>query len=127
MVNKIDSNIDKHWGNVVFSLKYTTNFAFLLYFRERKMTEEKILTRHPQGKNGRNINREYYETLKQAILSVLKDKELTHNELFEELDKKLIGKFPGSIGWYGETVKLDLEAREIIDRTSTKPQKYRLK
>jgi len=94
---------------------------------EPKMTEEKILTKHPLGKSGKNISKLNYETLKQAILAAMQDKELTHTELFERLDKSLKGKFSGNISWYGETVKLDLEARKIIVRTSSKPQKYRLK
>jgi hypothetical protein len=94
---------------------------------ESKMTEEKILTKHPLGKSGKNISRSNYDTLKQAILAALQDKELTHTELFEQLDKSLAGKFSGNISWYGETVKLDLEARKIIERTSSKPQKYRIK
>ena len=91
------------------------------------MAEEKILTKHPLGKNGKNIDREKYETLKKAILSALKKKQLTHDELFDRLNKSLKDKFSGNINWYGETVKLDLEARKIIERTSSKPQKYRLK
>jgi hypothetical protein len=90
------------------------------------MAEEKILTKHPQGKTGRNINREIYDTLKAAILAALGKKELTHNELFEQLNQKLNGKFSGNISWYGETVKLDLEARKIIERTNSKPQRYRV-
>lgn len=90
------------------------------------MAEEKILTKHPQGKTGRNINKKTYETLKQAILTALGKKELTHTELFEQLDKKWQGKVDGNIGWYGETVKLDLEARKIIERTTTKPAKYKV-
>jgi hypothetical protein len=46
----------------------------------------------------------------------LQDKELTHTELFRQLTKDLKGKFSGNISWYGETVKLDLEARTIIER-----------
>jgi hypothetical protein len=91
------------------------------------MKEEKILTKHPLGKSGKNISRSKYETLKKAILSDLRSKELTHTELFKQLNKKLRGKFSGNISWYGETVKLDLEARKIIERTSAKPPKYRLK
>jgi Family of unknown function (DUF6958) len=91
------------------------------------MAEEKILTKHPLGKSGRNISKQSYEALKRAILSALKNKELTHTELFDELGKRLKNKFSGNISWYGETVKLDLEARKIIERTSSKPQKYRLK
>jgi hypothetical protein len=91
------------------------------------MADEKILTKHPLGKNGKNIDRGKYETLKKSILSALKNKELTHDELFDRLNKTLKNKFSGNISWYAETVKLDLEARKIVQRTSAKPQKYRLK
>ena len=91
------------------------------------MAEEKILTRHPLGKSGKNISRQKYETLKKAILSALRNKQLTHTELFRALNKGLRNKFPGNISWYGETVKLDLEARKMIERTSSKPQKYQVK
>ena len=91
------------------------------------MTEEKIVTKHPLGKSGRNIGKQYYETFKAAILLALRNEELTHTELFGKLDKNLKGKFSGNISWYGETVKLDLEAREIIERTASKPQRYRMK
>ena len=91
------------------------------------MKEEKILTKHPLGKSGKNIDKQKYGTLKKAILSALQNKELTHTELFNRINKTLKGKFSGSISWYAETVKLDLEARKILERTSAKPQKYRLK
>jgi hypothetical protein len=91
------------------------------------MAEEKILTKHPLGKSGKNISKKKYETLKDAVLSALKNKELTHTELFNELNESLKDKFSGNISWYGETVKLDLEARKIIERTLSKPQRYRLK
>ena len=91
------------------------------------MKEEKILTRHPLGKSGKNIDKQKYEALKEAILSALKNRPLTHAELFNELNKSLRSKFSGNISWYGETVKLDLEARKMIERTSSKPQKYQVK
>jgi hypothetical protein len=91
------------------------------------MNEAKILTKHPLGKSGKNISKQKYETLKKTILSALKNKELTHTKLSNQLNKSLKGKFSGNISWYGETVKLDLEARKMIERTSSKPQKYRLK
>ena len=91
------------------------------------MKEEKILTKHPLGKSGKNIDKQKYETLKRAILSALGKKELTHDELFDRLNKSLKGKFSGNISWYGETVKLDLEARKLVQRTSAKPSKYRLR
>ena len=91
------------------------------------MKEEKILTKHPLGKRGVNISKQKYETLKKAILEALQKKELTHDELFDRLNKSLENKFSGSISWYAETVKLDLEARKMVERTSAKPPKYRLK
>ena len=89
--------------------------------------EEKILTKHPLGKTGRNISKQRYDVLKQAIEGVLRIKDLTHTELMDQLNRKLKGKFSGNISWYAETVKLDLEARRIIERTSSKPQRYRLR
>ena len=91
------------------------------------MTAEKILTKHPLGKSGKNIDRKKYDSLKKAIMSALRKDEITHTELFGRLNKSLKDKFSGNISWYGETVKLDLEARRMIERTSSKPQKYRLK
>ena len=91
------------------------------------MAEEKILTKHPLGKSGKNVSKQKYDTLKGAILSALKNKELTHTELFDHLNESLKGQFSGNISWYGESVKLDLEARKITERTVSKPQKYRLK
>ncbi len=74
------------------------------------MTEEKILTKHPLGKSGKNISKQKYESLKRAILSALRGEELTHTELFQLLTKSLRGKFSGNISWYAETVKLDLDS-----------------
>ena len=90
------------------------------------MTSNKIQTKHPLGKSGRNIDRKKYDTLRNAILAALRKDDLTHTELFSRLSKSLKGKFAGNISWYGETVKLDLEAKKIIERTASKPQKYRL-
>ena len=95
--------------------------------KEEGMTAEKILTKHPLGKSGRIIDRKKYDTLKKAILSALRKNDLTHTELFSRLNKSLKGKFSGNISWYGETVKLDLEAKRIVERTASTPQKYRLK
>jgi hypothetical protein len=92
-----------------------------------KITEEKILTRHPLGKSGKNLSKQTYDLFKHAIQSTLRGKELTHSELMARLKKNLNGKFSGNISWYGETLKLDLEARKIIERTNSKSQRYRLK
>ncbi|SYZ73005.1 conserved hypothetical protein [Candidatus Zixiibacteriota bacterium] len=89
-------------------------------------SEEKILTKHPQGKRGVNISKSKYERVKKEILSLLRKAEPTHTELFKLLNDKLQDRFDGNISWYGETIKLDLEARGIIQRTSSKPARYQL-
>ena len=91
------------------------------------MAEAKILTKHPYGKTGRNISKQSYDTVKETMLSALRKKELNHTELMAHMNKSLKNKFEGNISWYSETVKLDLEARKVIERTSSKPQKYRVK
>lgn len=91
------------------------------------MTEAKILTRHPLGKSGRSVKKQDYEIVKGAIVSALKNEDLTHTDLLNHVNKSLKGKFSGNISWYAETVKLDLEARKILARTPSKPQKYHLR
>jgi hypothetical protein len=41
------------------------------------------------------------------------------------LDARLRNRFDGNPHWYGETVKLDLEARRVIERTDARPPMYR--
>ena len=92
------------------------------------MAEAKVQTKHPAGKTGRSISREKYDAVKNAMVSALRDRELTHTELMSALQRVLKKKsFNGNISWYGETVKLDLEARRTLERTDSKPQRYRLK
>jgi uncharacterized protein DUF6958 len=86
---------------------------------------EKILTRHPQRKSGRSISRKKYDRVRAAILQVLGSGELTHTELMTGLDARLRNRFDGNPHWYGETVKLDLEARRVIERTDARPVMYR--
>ncbi|HSA91659.1 MAG TPA: hypothetical protein VLE48_01500, partial [Terriglobales bacterium] len=61
------------------------------------MAEDKILTRHPLGKSGKNISKQKYNSVRAAILSALEGRELTHTELFQRLNRSLRGKFPGNI------------------------------
>jgi len=91
------------------------------------MTQEQVLTKHPLGKSNKPVDKRDYETFKAAILEALRRKDLTHTELLNELTKRLKGKFSGNVGWHVMVVKLDLEARDVIERTSSSPQKYRLK
>jgi len=89
--------------------------------------EEKILTQHPEGKPGVNISKAKYDLMRATILDCLVGaSELAHPELDGCVHKKLDGRFDGSVSWYMEGVKLDLEARRVIERTATQPQRYRL-
>lgn len=89
---------------------------------------EKFLTLHPEGKQGTNIDKKKYEMVKDAILEVI-----THNQpiAFQELLQKVgrrLPHFDGSINWYTISVKLDLEARGLIERIPQQtPQQLRLK
>ena len=86
---------------------------------------EKILTRHPQRKSGKNISREKYDQVRTAILAVLGRAELTHTELMKRLHARRVKRFDGTPHWYGETGKLDLEARKVSERNDARPPKYR--
>ena len=43
----------------------------------------------------------------------------------EQLYANVKDTFEGGVQWYCETVKLDLEARKVIERTRSKAEKYR--
>ena len=91
------------------------------------MKEEIIQTLHPHpGKSNKTISLKKYKIIKDNIIAILKDFEPTHSELMEKLYTNVKDDFEGGVQWYGETVKLDLEARKIIERTGSKPEKYRL-
>ncbi len=78
---------------------------------------DKIQTLHTDPrKTNKRIDRDKYELVKTAILSALKNKTLDHTELQNAVESILDPKFEGSVAWYNETVKLDLEARGIVER-----------
>ena len=88
---------------------------------------EKIMTLHPQGKQGVNIDRAKYEKIKGAMLRVIdREQVVTFKGLDTKIHQELDGDFDGSIGWYTTTVKLDLEARGVIERVPDEsPQQIR--
>ena len=91
------------------------------------MAEERIMTQHPEGKQGVNISRAKYEAVREAILAALAEQEpQTFRGLQAAVEERLRGGFEGSIGWYYTTVKLDLEARGEIERVpGASPQELR--
>jgi hypothetical protein len=90
--------------------------------------EKRVLTLHPEGKQGVNISKQKYEIIRQTILSILEDQEeILFKDLPAEVDRKLEGGFDGSISWYVTTVKLDMKARGSVVRVpKSSPQRLRL-
>ncbi|MHA2005422.1 MAG: DUF6958 family protein [Candidatus Thorarchaeota archaeon] len=90
---------------------------------------DRILTLHPSGKNGVNIELIKYNQIKSAILESIQEVEaIGFKDLRNTVRTRLEGAFDGSISWYYTTVKLDLEARGIIERVPNKtPQLLRLR
>ena len=90
--------------------------------------EEKILTLHPEGKQGVNISRAKYDMIHQAIIESIRSQgALSFKSLVPLIEYKLRNRFEGSISWYVTTVKLDMEARGEIERVpNSEPQQIRL-
>lgn len=81
------------------------------------LDETKILTKHPQGKKGVNILRRRYNMIKDFMVKTIKKhKEISYEDLNDLAVKELSDTFDGKVVWYVVTVKLDLEARGIIER-----------
>jgi uncharacterized protein DUF6958 len=52
---------------------------------------------------------------------------MSYSNIAQAVKDGLVNSFQGSIEWYVEVVKLDLEARKLIERIpNTKPQLYKL-
>ena len=89
---------------------------------------ERIMTLHPEpGKSGVNVSRQKYDAIRAATLESIRDHgEITFKDLTQDVRRKLEGTFEGSISWYVTTVKLDLEARGLIERVpGSRPQRLR--
>ncbi|MCB0038582.1 MAG: hypothetical protein KDE23_02820 [Caldilinea sp.] len=89
---------------------------------------ERIKTLHPDGKQGVNIAKTKYDAVAAAILaSIQAAGVLPFGALAAAVAARLPAEFDGSIGWYTTTVKLDLEARGLIERVpGVNPQQLRL-
>ncbi len=91
--------------------------------------EEKIMTLHPQGKAGVNILKRRYDFIKDYILKIIQEHgTITFEKLGDMAVDQLTESFDGKVLWYVVTVKLDLEARGIIERIpKTSPHQLRMK
>jgi hypothetical protein len=90
---------------------------------------ERILTLHPQaGKQGTSIDRSKYDLIRAAILDAVGERgEIAFGSLADAVAERVGAEFEGSISWYVTTIKLDLEARGLVQRVpGRKPQVLRL-
>lgn len=93
------------------------------------MPEEKIMTLHPQGKQGVNIAKAKYDQVRAVVLQVIGSEQPISFTDMAELSKGILidAKFDGKPLWYITTVKLDLEARKLIERIpKTSPHQLKL-
>jgi dihydroneopterin aldolase len=93
----------------------------------RDSGNNRVQTLHPEaGKRNQPVDRVAYQLFREAILKVLSDSALTHTQLVEQVTEEVKDRFTGNASWHTMTVKLDLEARGLIRRSSTRPQRYLL-
>lgn len=87
------------------------------------------MTLHPQGKKGVNILKRRYDFIKDYILEKVEEhKEITYQNLDDMARAELEESFDGKVAWYIVSVKLDLEARGVIERIpKTSPHQIRRK
>ena len=90
--------------------------------------DDRVLTQHPQGKQGVNISRQKYESIRDAIAAALNGSDgMTYTQLVAEVGQRVGGSFEGSVKWYTVSVKQDMEARGLLIRVpGTRPQLLRL-
>ena len=92
-------------------------------------SDERILTKHPAVKKGVNILKSKFDFIAKHLLKIIKKhKAIEWSEAAEIMEETLSDEFDGKIIWYVVSVKLDLEARGIIERIpKTSPHQLRLK
>jgi hypothetical protein len=91
--------------------------------------EGRVEALHPEGKQSTNIEVEKYVVVRKAIINAMQaqDGNILFKELTQAVADQLPDDFDGSVRWYVTTVKLDLEARNIIERVPNEsPQRLRL-
>ena len=89
---------------------------------------ERIMTLHPAGKQGVNIDKGKYDMVREAIEETLRAQPgITFSALTEEVGRRIGDVFDGSVSWYVVSVKLDLEARGVLERVDGRsPQRLRM-
>lgn len=93
----------------------------------KAVKNKKIIVTHPATGTERKFDSAIYEPLKAAILQSLKGtRGKTFTELTDDVVKVIRKKMPGfkgSIPWYTISIRLDLEARGMVETFAEKGKK----
>lgn len=86
-----------------------------------------VLTAHPEGKAGVNIEKHTYEIICEAIIHILRDRgEIPLDELDTAVRQHVTEPLVDSLEAYTTSVRLDLEARGIVECSGDMPVRLRL-
>ena len=80
-------------------------------------------TENITGKSGSNVNPEKYHLIREAMLDITptEGEGLTLDEMVTLIEPKMPKElFPNGVTWYTVTVKLDLEAKGLVERQPNK-------
>jgi hypothetical protein len=93
----------------------------------RSPSSKKVIVTHPQTRTERKFDTAIYDPFKSAIIKSLKgSKGKTFTELSNDVTsiiRKKLPSFKRSIPWYTISIRLDLEARGIVETFSEKGKK----
>jgi hypothetical protein len=95
------------------------------------IVEKKIQLKHPDGKKAPSIATDTYDAICKSLIGCLtRKKKATYAAMVREVgaDFKISKtKFRGSLQWYVEWVRLDLEAKGTLKKIpKTSPQQFTL-
>lgn len=87
----------------------------------------KVECLNPNTGGRMNIDKDIYDVISKAITKTLqRGKALTYTDLMDGVRRYIKDNnidFPGSIEWYGVTVKNDMQARGVIEAVVEKGRK----
>lgn len=84
--------------------------------KNTKPAEEVVRTHRPDGRPGVILLKQEYDFLCSFILSTIeKSDSITLNDLLEKAHAALDGKWSGDLSWKILQVKMDLEARHLLE------------
>jgi hypothetical protein len=92
--------------------------------------EGKYLPKHPANKRTLRLDGEKYQAVYQVFREIVVDAEAEYvlSEVTESIEDALSETFDGSVRWHLNAVKLDLEARGLIEQIpDAQPQRFRLR